>query len=412
MGFALSLLCLASAPILATFFHEPRVLGITALMSLGFVINAAGVQHTALLSRQLRYVALTVIDLTALLISIAVGIGMAFAHFGYWALVLSTLTFTTCITIGVWFASGWTPGVPRRDAQIRSMLGFGGIVTLNSLVVYFGYNLDKVLLGRVWGANALGIYGRAYQIINIPTANLNAAIGSVAFSALSRLQLDPPRYRRYFLKSYSLVTSLTIPITIFSALYANDIILVTLGEKWTASAAVFRLLAPTVLVFGLINPMGWLLFSLGLQVRSLILASIIAPLVLTACFVGLPYGPTGVAFAYSTALLVWLIPHLVWCVHGTPVTARDLAITVGPSLIAGVTAGAFGWGAQPLIADLPLPIVRLMLEAGITFTSYYCMLLFVLGQRAMYFDLARELLGPAASSIRTLWARKLVNEQV
>ena len=86
VGFALSLLCLVSAPVLATFFHEPRVLGITALMSLGFVINAAGVQHTALLSRQLRYVALTVIELSAILISIAVGIGMAFAHFGYWAL--------------------------------------------------------------------------------------------------------------------------------------------------------------------------------------------------------------------------------------------------------------------------------------------------------------------------------------
>ena len=98
----------------------------------------------------------------------------------------------------------------------------------------------------------------------------------------------------------------------------------------------FQLLAPTVLVFGLINPMGWFLFSLGLQVRSLILALIIAPLVLTACFIGLPYGPTGVAFAYSTALLLWLIPHLVWCVHGTMLTPRDLAIAVGPSLIAGV----------------------------------------------------------------------------
>ena len=121
-------------------------------MSLGFLINAAGVQHTALLSRQLRYVALTVIEITSLLISIAIGIGMALADFGYWALVGSTLALTTFITMGVWIASGWIPGMPRRDEHIRSMLGFGGIVTLNGLIVYCGYNLEKVLLGRFWGA--------------------------------------------------------------------------------------------------------------------------------------------------------------------------------------------------------------------------------------------------------------------
>ena len=116
------------------------------------------------------------------------------------------------------------------------MLRFGGTITLNGLVVYVAYNLEKVLLGRFWGADALGIYGRAYQLINIPTDNLNSAIGGVAFSALSRLQNDPVRLKSYFLKGYSLVISLTIPITIFCALFADDIVLVVLGPKWTDAA--------------------------------------------------------------------------------------------------------------------------------------------------------------------------------
>ena len=232
------------------------------------------------------------------------------------------------------------------------------------LVVYFGYNLDKVLLGRVWGANALGIYGRAYQIINIPTANLNAAIGSVAFSALSRLQLDPPRYRRYFLKSYSLVTSLTIRIAIFSALYANDIILVALGEKWTASAP-FRLLAPTVLVFGLINPMGWLLFSLrtsgtqsnfGIDHRTARPGSLFRRVAVWADRRGICLFNRSLDMAHSA---------FVWCVHGTPVTPK-ISRRGRSSLIAGVAAGAFGWGAHPWITDFSLPIVRLVLAAGVT----------------------------------------------
>ena len=88
------------------------------------------------------------------------------------------------------------------------MMVFGGALTLNGLVAYVAYNAEKVLIGRFWGAEAIGIYGRAYQLVNIPTDNLNTAVGEVAFSALSRLQDDPVRLRSYFLKGFSLVLGL------------------------------------------------------------------------------------------------------------------------------------------------------------------------------------------------------------
>ena len=119
-------------------------------------------------------------------------------------------------------------------------------MTLNGLIVYAASNFEKVLLGRFWGVDALGIYGRAYQLINIPTENLNSAAGEVAFSALSRIQDDPGRVKRYFLKGYSLVLAMTLPITIGCALFADDTILVLLGPKWMAAAPVFRFLAPTI----------------------------------------------------------------------------------------------------------------------------------------------------------------------
>src|SRR5262249_19380885 len=153
-----------------------------------------------------------------------VGIGMALAGFGYWALVGAAIISPAVSTAGMWIVTGWIPGAPKWDAGVNSMLRFGGTITLNALIVYIAYNFDKVLLGRVWGADALGIYGRAYQLINLPTGNLNAAVGGIAFSALSRLQNDPPRIRSYFLKGYSLVISITVPITMFSAFFAEDII--------------------------------------------------------------------------------------------------------------------------------------------------------------------------------------------
>jgi PST family polysaccharide transporter len=153
----------------------------------------------------MRFTTLAVIGVVSLIVSTAIGIGGAKAGYGYWALVAMTVALPLTSTIGFWLTTGWVPGMPRRRVGIRSMMRFGGTLTLSGLVAYLAYNSEKVLIGRFWGADAIGIYGRAYQLINVPTDNLNSAVGEVAFSALSRVQDDPSRFKSYFLKGYSLV---------------------------------------------------------------------------------------------------------------------------------------------------------------------------------------------------------------
>ena len=152
VGTALGALCIGTAPVLVQFYHEPRLFWVTIAMAAGFVLNAAGVQHSAILQRQLRYVAVTAIELSAQLASIVVGIGMALAGFGYWALVGAAIISPAVSTAGMWIVTGWIPGAPKWDAGVNSMLRFGGTITLNALIVYIAYNFDKFLLGRVWGA--------------------------------------------------------------------------------------------------------------------------------------------------------------------------------------------------------------------------------------------------------------------
>lgn len=391
VGVLLAAMCAASAPALVRFYNEPRLLGITVVMSVSFLLNAAGVQHSALLQRQLRYVALTWIELLSQLGGTVIAISMGVAGFGYWALVGGAVVAPAISTGGYWLATRWVPRSPRWARAALPMLHFGGTITLNSLVVYVAYNLEKVLLGRFWGADALGIYGRAYQLVTIPTDNLNSAVGGVAFSALSRLQHDPARLKNYFLKGYSFVVSLSIPATIFCAVFADDIVLVLLGPKWLESANILRLLAPTVLIFGMINPLSWLLLSIGLQGRSLAIAFVIAPLVISAYFVGLPYGPEGVAFGYSAAMTAWLLPHLVWCLHGTKISLSDLLLAVSRPFLSGCVAALVALTIQLRLEQWGAPIVRLMLEGGTMLGVYYWMLLLVMGQRSFYLELLAAL---------------------
>jgi len=387
LGLILTLLLSATAPVLVAFYHEPRLLSVTVAIAAGFLLNAAGVQHSALMQRDMRFVALTVIEILSLVVSTAIAIGMAFLGFGYWALVGSTIAAPAVSTAGFWLTTGWVPGRPRRDTGARRMAWFGGTITLNGLVMYVAYNLEKVLLGRAWGADALGLYGRAYQLITIPTTNLNATVGGVAFSALSRLQDDPDRLKNYFLKGYSLVMSMTLPITALCALFANELVLVLLGPKWNEAAVIFRLLAPTVMTLGMINPLAWLLVASGLQVRSLKIALVIAPLVITSYFIGLPYGPRGVALAYSVAMLMWLLPHLIWCVHGTSISLRDLLLAIRLPFLSSVAAALCGFGARLAFAHQLSALAMLVVGSCVMFASYAGVLLFVFGQKDLYLGL-------------------------
>ena len=398
LGAVLGLVALAMAPAIAAFYHEPQLFGVTAVLAVGFLFNAAGIQHSALLQRQMRFTALAVINVVSLTVGIAIAIYGAKAGYGYWALVSMTVTPPIIATIGFWLTAGWMPGMPRKRAGIRSMMHFGGGLTLVNLLVYAGYNAEKVMIGRFWGVDAIGIYGRAYQIVSIPTANLNSAVGEVAFSALSRLQDDTVRFRSYFLKGFSLVLGLTLPITIACALFADDVVFVLLGPKWGDAAPIVRLLAPTIAIFAIINPLGWLVFSLGLVARGLKAAPVLAAVMIAGYVMGLPYGPKGVAFAYSAVLTLWVIPHIWWCVHGTAISVRDILVAVSRPLASGILAGGIAFGARLICGQYVSPLPRLVLESGVLFAAFFGVLLFAAGQKSLYLDLLRGLRAPSSAA--------------
>jgi PST family polysaccharide transporter len=388
VGTLIAVIATILSPLIVKLYHEPRLFGITLVLSLGFLFNAAGVQQSALLQRHLRFTALAVINVIALLVSTSTAIGMAMLGYGYWALVTMTVTLTLVTTIGLWITTKWVPGPPRRGVGTRSLMRFGGTLTLNGLVVYVAYNLEKVLLGRFWGAEAIGIYGRAYQLITIPTDNLNSSVGEVAFSALSRVKNDPPRLKNYFLKGYALVLGFTIPITILCALFANDLIAVVLGPKWNDAAVIVKLLAPTILIFAMINPLSWLLFSLGLVGRSLKIALVLAPIVIVGYLVGLSHGPKGVALGYTIAMAAWIVPHIAWSVRGTVVSFRDILMTVSRPLLSGVVAAVPALAVHLLLPSLS-PLFRLFLESGVLVALYAAVLFYPMGQKRFYLDLLR-----------------------
>lgn len=390
IGTALATLSVILAPVLVTFYHEPRLYGIAVVSGVTFLFSGLAAQHQALLARQMRFVTVAKIDVISMSVSSAVGVGMALLGCGYWALVGMGVVGSIVTGAGVWLTVPWLPGPPRRRCGVGSMLNFGWKATCNNFVVFVAWNAEKILLGRYWGAGALGLYGRAYQLVTLPVQQLNSSVSSVAFPALSRIQDDRERLARSFLRAYSLLISLSIPITVTCALFAEAIVRIALGAKWIEAAPILRLLAPTAVVFALANPLAWLLFSTGQAGRVLSLSCVTTPLVIVGIALGLSHGPTGVALGYSLAMMLLVVPIAAWCKRGTGITWSDLWGAAKQPLLAGLVASVGGLIVRITIGGTLAPVPYLFVGVGLVFGVYAWVLLIAMGQRPIYADLLTQ----------------------
>jgi O-antigen/teichoic acid export membrane protein len=391
LGLMLTLVVALASHFLSVFYRDPRLFWITMASSTIFLFNSLSVQHRALLDRSMRFTAGATIDITSGILGTVVAIGMAVGGFGYWALICQNISLPIFGMIGLWFAMPWLPGRPRWSPELRSMVKAGGTVTLNTIVMYFAYNTEKILLGRFWGPAPLGIYGRAYQLANLPAQQVTGSVGAVAFPMLSRMQNDPPRLRRSYLKSHSLVVSITVPLVISFAFFANEIVGVLLGPKWQGTAPVLRLLTPAMLVIALMNPISYILRATGQVERSLKISFLIAPVVILGIVCGLRFGPNGVAAGYSIAMLLLWIPLVAWAKHGTGISSADYVDCIKRPLTAATIGAAAGWLVRFIVAAAFPPGGTLAIELAVNFCVYTLLLLFVMGQKDLYVDVFRQI---------------------
>lgn len=394
LGSIVSLLCVVLAPVLAALYREQRLSAIGIAIASTFIIDAIGAQHMALLRRQLRMKAIAAVDILSTAVGVAVSIAMALVGFGYWALVGMRIATSFASTLGCWIAESWRPSrpaKPRHGSGVGSMLRFGGFLSGFNLVNYVFRNIDNVLIGWRWGAGPLGMYQKAYGLLMLPINQVNSPISGVAIAALSRIQDDPPRQRRYFIGGYSITVAVVVPIVVGGAVFADAIIRFLLGDQWLEAVDIFRYLAPAALIGALLNPFGWLFISTGRVDRQFRAALVWTPVVTAAFAIGLPYGPEGVAIAYSVISALLAIPLCFYAVHGTTIKPRDIVVAIRLPMLAGLAAAG---AALVLDASWPhtLPAaVRAIGGCAFVVLVYALTLLTVLGQWRHYRALLHDL---------------------
>jgi PST family polysaccharide transporter len=323
---AAALVLAVSSPLVAWFYREPRLVVITLILSSTFFLGGLTVQHQALLKRQMRFKALAVIQVTSMLVGVVLGIGMAWFGYRYWALVFSNVAMVAAVVLLTWCAIPWRPKLPSRGTGTGSLVRFGTSMAGGGFIYALAKGADNLLVGRFYGPDAVGLYSRAAQLLNRPLDQFLYPISSVFVPALSRVQTQAERYRRTFMQVYESMALVSFLSTGLLLALSRPITLVVLGPRWEKAAIIFAAFTLAALTHPVARAATWLFISQGRGGRDWLLVNVLGAALAVASFVvGLPFGPAGIAIAYSIVGLFMGLPILYYFAgREGPVTTTDL----------------------------------------------------------------------------------------
>ncbi len=315
------------SPVVAWFYREPRLVSATIALSFTFLLSGSTVQHRALLYRQMRFKAVAMIEVGSMMAGVLSGITAALCKFGYWSLVISSLTTEAAGLLLTWFISRWRPQLPVFRSGTRSLVGFGANLTVANLINCLSGNVDTLLLGRFYGTYSVGIYSRAMALLIRPLNQLLGPVTSVIEPMLARLQGEPERLRRTFLQIYNSMALIGFMATALLLALSQPITLVLLGSQWEKTSVIFAGFTGLALYYPLASALGFLLISQG-RGRDLLVISVVANSMVVAGIIGgLPFGPAGVAVGWSISGLFGAMPYTYYKTgRQGPVHTRDLWI--------------------------------------------------------------------------------------
>ena len=402
LGISMTLVCVLLSPCVAWLYHEPQLLWITVAMASVFLLDAASSQHLALLRRSMKFGLLAGIEMLSMIIAAIVALLMAFRGFGFWALIAFQIVVGVVSLMAAWIIEPWRPGLPHRRSGAGSMLKFGGFLTAGSLMHSLFRNCDNILIGWRWGTGPLAFYQKAYSLLMLPVNQVNVPIASVAIGALSRLNSEPDRQRRYFVGGCSISAAITMPIVATAALFAGEIIPFALGPQWNPSVRMFQLLAPATLVGALFSPLGWLFVASGRTDRQFKLSLVWTILILASFVAGLPFGAEGVAIGFSAMSTILIIPACLFATRGTPIRLSDIAAALkcpAAAATVAIVAGLIFRAAVP--PTTPLWVWALGGPSTVLVT-YALVLLVGFRQWYRYREIAGHLLPAKRANLGTL----------
>jgi PST family polysaccharide transporter len=300
------LLCLAiyvlAAPI-AGFFRLPQVAPVTQLLGVVFIWQGLSTVSENLLSRHLQFRRLAAIKILSYVLGYgAIAIVMACRGWGYWSLAGGFIGQSLINMVLVMVLARHDVRPLLHLSSLMDLARFGGGLSLGRIINYLALNGDKLVIGRLIGGDALGLYDRAYKLASLPGSLYEMAASKVALSSLSRVQNEPQRLRAAYRRGIELTALVGLPMTALMIVLAPLIIDVLLGPQWHHTVLPFVILSVSTFSRLSYRVSNSVLFARG-RVYTFVLVQIAyAAIVIGGSLLAVRHGITGVAAVVTAAI--------------------------------------------------------------------------------------------------------------
>lgn len=313
------------SPMVAIFFREGRVASLLQVLSLTFAISGIGILQQAVLERELAFSKLAKVEIVATLVGSFIGILSALQGYGVWSLVYQALTIALLTTVLLWIVSSWKPKLYFHWREVKDFGSYSLNLTGFNIFNYLVRNTDYLLIGKFMGAQNLGYYTLAYQIMLYPIQSISEVIGRVMFPVYSTIQDDIARFRNAYLKIAGAIALATFPMMFGLWALVEPFVLTVFGPKWQPVIPLLAILVPVGMVQSVGTTVGAIYQAIGRtdwMFRWGVLSGIIF---IAGFFLGLQWGIIGVATAYTIVSLILVYPSFAIPFRLIDLPVRNLA---------------------------------------------------------------------------------------
>lgn len=336
LGLLIGILIAAGAPLMAQAFHEIELANVLYLLALVFPMTGLSVLHQALLERESKFSIVASAEVVAALAGLAVALLMAWRGAGVFSLVFQIIVATLVSTTMIVLRSTFRPGRHWSAREFKSIAGFSGNLSLFNVVLYFSRNADSMVIGRMLGTAALGVYSMAYRVMLFPLQNMTFVVSRVLYPIMSRKQDAVADVASLYLKAVGFIAFLTAPLMAGLFALREPFVDLMLGGKWHASAVILAWLAPVGFIQSLVSTTGTVLMARGQTGLMLRLGLLGAALQVAAFVVGARWGIEGVAAAYLAANILNALPALYFSGRVIGITLGALMRCIAPAVAASI----------------------------------------------------------------------------
>ena len=242
-GILLYFLLFVGAPLVSKFFEEAGITNVLRVFGLALIVSSFSFVQRVTLLKTLNFKKLAQVKVPALLFSSVVGIVFAYYGFGVWALVFQQLSLYSIETILLWMKGSWRIKFTFSKNSFNSLFYFGSKLLLSNLLSRIYANSYRFFIGKFYSPAILGLYTKSVNLQQLPSSTIVSVFTKVAYPYLVRYQDDNEKLKSYYGRLLGFASFLLFPIVAWMAVFANEIVLFLLGEKWEAAGKYLQVIS-------------------------------------------------------------------------------------------------------------------------------------------------------------------------